>query len=246
MDISHLQIPQSKPLYEQVVELLEARIMDGDFRVGDKLPTENELASMYMVSRTVVREAIKALRAKGWVETHPGKGTFVVSNIARGVDTSFDSAVRMSPDGGWGHLIEVRQMLEPEIAALAAIRANEEQLSKMRQAVEQMDRTLAEEPQDIHKFLEADFAFHMSMAEATGNPLVLMILNPVVKLMRDLQRYHYSRVKGGGKRSQQNHKLILESVQNRDPESARLHMRMHIQQVREDVEGSGEELRTIR
>lgn len=246
MDMSHLQIPQSKPLYEQVVELLEARIMEGDFRVGDKLPTENELAAMYMVSRTVVREAIKALRAKGWVETHAGKGTFIVGNITRGVNDSFDVAVRMSPDGGWGHLIEVRQILEPEIAALAAMRASEEQLEKMQQAVEQMDRALAKESQDVLEFLEGDFTFHMTMAEATGNPLMLMILNPVVKLMRDLQRYHLSQVEGGGKRSQQNHKLVMEAVQSRNPEKARQCMRMHLQQVREDVESSNESLRNTK
>lgn len=236
MEMPHPQLPRSKPLYEQVVELLEKRILDGEYPVGGKLPTESELAAEYMVSRTVIREAIKALRTKGLVDTHAGKGTFVVSASLQGVDTSFAAATRSSPDRGWGHLIEIREMLEPEIAALAANRADEALLAKMQQAIDLMDQALAKDPEDLREFLEADFCFHMCLAEATGNPLVLMIISPVVRLMRDLQRYQLARLEDRGRRSQQNHKRIMSAVLNHDAELARQFMLQHIRQVREDVE----------
>lgn len=77
------RLPRNKPLYEQVCELIETRIIEGDLRVGEKLPTENEMAEMYQVSRTVIREAIKALTEKGRIETRVAKGTFVVAMLPK-------------------------------------------------------------------------------------------------------------------------------------------------------------------
>ncbi|MFH1028405.1 MAG: FadR/GntR family transcriptional regulator [Pseudomonadota bacterium] len=223
-----------RPLYEQVVELIEARIIDGDFRVGDQLPTENELAAMYMVSRTVIREANKILKEKGWVETRTGRGTFLVNNMAKSVQSSFDFAMRMKPEDRFSHLIEVRLILEPEIASLAAVRANADETARMQLAVSQMDKAITD-GDNIDDFLKGDFAFHMALAESTGNPLVRMIIDPVVSLMRDFQEYHLSNVKGGKQRSQHNHKLVMEAIKRHDPEAARLRMYEHILQVRADV-----------
>jgi len=223
-----------RPLYEQVVELVEARIIDGEFRIGDRLPTENELAAIYMVSRTVIREAMKILKEKGWVETRVGKGTFVVHNMAKSVQSSFDVAIRMKPEDRFSHLIEVRLILEPEIASLAAVRAGADETARIQQAVYQMDQAIAE-GDDIDEFLKGDFAFHMALAESTGNPLIRMIIDPVVSLMREFQEYHLSNTKGGKQRSQHNHKLVMEAIKLHDPNAARLRMYEHILQVRADV-----------
>ena len=82
--------------------MVETQIIDGEYRVGDRLPTEFQLASEYKVSRTVIREAMKVLKEKGWIETRPGRGTIVIDNVARGVRSSFDVAMRMDPDCGSG------------------------------------------------------------------------------------------------------------------------------------------------
>jgi DNA-binding FadR family transcriptional regulator len=233
-----LRLPQNRPLYEQVCELIESRIIEGDLRVGDKLPTENEMAELYQVSRTVIREAMKALKEKGWIETRVAKGTFVVDNVAKKVRASFDAVVRMDPGHGFSHLIEVREILEPEVAALVASRADPAQTARIRQAVDQMDRAL-ENQDDIEAFLNADFTFHMLLAESTGNPLIPIIISPVVKLMRDLQTYYLSRVEGGMQRSQVNHQMIMQAIENRDAAAARQYMKEHIHQVRTDVEEYG-------
>lgn len=230
------QFPQNKPLYEQVCQLIEAQIIDGEIRIGDKLPTENELAGMYKVSRTVIREAIKTLKEKGWVETHVAKGTFVVQNVARGVETSLDAAVRMKPDDRFSNLIQVRLILEPEIAALAAVSASQDDIARMRQAVNQMENALVNA--DVDAYLSGDFAFHMAMAESTGNHLIRLIIAPVVSLMRDIQRFHLSYVEGGNQRSQRNHNRIMNAIEMRDAESARLSMYEHIIQVRDDIQNA--------
>lgn len=230
-----MRYPQSIPLYEQVAGMIETQIIGGEFRVGDRLPTEYELASIYKVSRTVIREAMKVLKEKGWVETRSGRGTLVIDNVTRGVRSSFNVAVRMDPDSGWGHLIEIRQMIEPEIAALAAERATQEQIDQMRQAVERMDHAVRDNPVNVEEFLDADFSFHMILAESTGNSLVMMIIHPVVNLMREQQAFHVSQIKGGALRSQNNHHSIIDAIESHDPEAARANMNSHIAQVRQDI-----------
>ena len=229
------RLPQYKSLSEQVYQLIETQIINGEFVVGDKLPTEKQLSEMYQVSRTVIREAIKALKEKGWVETHVAKGTFVVFNVTKSVQSSFDAAVRMKPEDRFRNLIQVRLILEPEIAALAAVSASQEDIARMRKAVNQMEKVLGEK-HNVEAFLIGDFSFHMALAESTGNDLIRMIIAPVVNLMRDSQIYHLSNVQRGDQRSQRNHKNIMESIEKHHPEDARKYMRAHIIQVREDIQ----------
>lgn len=231
------QIPTNKPLYEQVCQLIESQIISGELRVGDKLPTEKELSELYQVSRTVIREAIKTLKEKGWVETHVAKGTFVVHNVAKGVESSFGVAVRMKPEERFNNLIQVRLILEPEIAALAATSASLEEIAHMRKAVARMEKALREND-NLDAFLKADFNFHMAMAKSTGNDLIPLIIAPVVNLMRDIQRYHLSSVIGGNQRSQRNHNRIMEAIERHDPGAARSSMYEHIIQVRDDIQNT--------
>lgn len=228
-------LPHNKPLYEQVCELIETRIIDGDLRVGDKLPTEKEMAEQYQVSRTVIREAMKVLKEKGWIETRVAKGTFVVDNIDEPVRASFDAVVRLEKAQGYHSLIEIREILEPEVAALVASRANDAQRKRLQQAVEKMDQAL-EGKDSIEEFLDGDFNFHMLLAESTGNPLIPIIISPLIKLLRDQQAFYSSIVREGPHRSQVNHKLIMAAIANHDPAGARRHMIEHIRQVREGVE----------
>jgi DNA-binding FadR family transcriptional regulator len=232
------QRPHNKPLYEQVCELIETRIVEGDLQVGDKLPTEKEMAELYQVSRTVIREAMKVLKEKGWIETRVAKGTFVVDNVAKNVRDSFDAVLRMDEASGFRYLLEVREILEPEVAALVASRADDSQRARLQQAIDRMDSSL-ELPDNIDEFLDADFTFHMSLAESTGNPLIPMIISPLFKLLRDQQAYYSSNVKEGPHRSQVNHKLIMGAIARADAVGARRYMIEHIHQVRKDVESQG-------
>jgi GntR family transcriptional regulator, transcriptional repressor for pyruvate dehydrogenase complex len=220
-------------LYEQIVQQIEESILKGALKPGDQLPAERELAQNFGVSRTAVREAVKALREKGLVEAYSGRGTFITNGTSQAIRQSLDFMSRIGQLEGLAHLAELRQILEPEIAALAAVRIEEQLLASMREAVATMDRNL----HDPDAYIEADLDFHLALAEAAANPLVLSLLDSIVGLLRE-QRLRIFRIDGGPERGQFHHKRILAAIEVRDPEDARSAMRAHLGQVREDSRAS--------
>jgi len=223
------KLVRTSRLYEQIVQQIEESIVKGDLKPGDQLPAERELAQRFGVSRTAVREAVKALREKGLVEAYSGRGTFITDGTTQAVRQSLDLMVKIGQAEGSTHLAEVRSMLEPEIAAMAAQRIQESELSAMREAVAVMDRS----GQDPQAYIEADLDFHLALAEAAANPIILSLLDSIVGLLRE-QRLRIFRVPGGPERGQLHHKRILDAVERHDAEKARETMREHLVQVRED------------
>lgn len=223
------KLVRTSRLYEQIVQQIEDSIVKGDLKPGDQLPAERELAQRFGVSRTAVREAVKALREKGLVEAYSGRGTFITDSTTQAVRHSLDLMVKIGQPDGFTHLAEVRSILEPEIAALAAQRIQDTELVTMREAVALMDRA----SNDPEAYIEADLDFHLALAEGAANPIILSLLDSIVGLLRE-QRLRIFRVPGGPERGQVHHKQILEAVEHRDPEKARDAMRAHLLQVRQD------------
>jgi GntR family transcriptional regulator, transcriptional repressor for pyruvate dehydrogenase complex len=221
-------------LYEQIVQQVEDSILKGQLKPGDQLPAERDLAHSFGVSRTAVREAVKTLREKGLVEAYSGRGTFVTNGTSHSIRQSLDLMIRINPLEGAANLAELRLVLEPEIASLAAARIEEQLLSTMREAVAEMDRSL----RDPDAYVEADLDFHLALAEAAGNPLILSLLDSIVGLLRE-QRSRIFNVDGGPERGQFHHKRILAAVVQGNPETAREAMRAHLQQVLEDSSSLG-------
>src|SRR5882724_363378 len=216
-------------LYEQIVEQIEDSILKGALKPGDQLPAERELAVRFGVSRTAVREAIKALHQKGLVEAYSGRGTFITDGTTRAIRQSLDLMIKIGQPDNSIHLEEVREILEPEIAALAATRIEESQVALMREAITVMDR----QRQDPDAYIEADLDFHLSLAEAAANPLILSLIDSIVGLLRE-QRLRIFEVAGGPERGQIHHKKILAAVEQHDVENAREAMREHLGQIRQD------------
>jgi GntR family transcriptional repressor for pyruvate dehydrogenase complex len=213
-------------LYKHVVRQIEEKILNGELAVGDKLPTERELVKQFQVSRTVVREAIKILQQKGLVGVYPGRGTFIVDSMSQSVQDSLGLLIQSDESDGLGNLVEVRSLLEPEIAALAAARATPEDIEMMRKAVAEMDAAL--DNADI--FIEADLDFHIALANATQNSLIPLLIDPIVEQLR-VQRKAIFLVAGGAERGQFHHNHILDAVIRRDPRAAQEAMRVHLHQV---------------
>lgn len=220
---------QPSRLYEQIVQQIEDSIIKGTLKVGDQLPAERELAQQFGVSRTAVREAVKALREKGLVEAYSGRGTFITDGTSHTIRQSLDRMIKIGQPEGSLELAEVRAILEPEIAALAATRIEEAHLSTMREAYALMDRKRS----DPDAFIEADLDFHLLLAEAAANPIILSLIDSIVGLLRE-QRLRIFNVEGGPDRGQFHHKRILEAIEQRDSMKAREAMRAHLEQVRED------------
>jgi len=223
---------QSSRLYEQIIEQIQNRIMEGKLHPGDRLPSEHELAEQFGVSRTVVREAIKALREKGLVEVQPGRGTFVTNITDSTTEVMRDSLglmVRLNLNNGVTELNEVRTLLEPGIAAMAAQKATEADIRTMQQAIAAMDAAM----NDADIFVESDLDFHLALARATQNPLITILIDPIGDLLRE-HRKRIFLVDGGPERGQYHHKRILETIRNHDPVAARQAMCAHLEQVIKD------------
>ncbi len=224
---------QPERLYEQIVNQIEQRVVAGELKAGDQLPSENELARQFAVSRTAVREAIKALHEKRLVEVRPGRGTFITNGMPDAMRHSLGLLMKFGSVNGFSHLVEVREILEPEIAALAATRISDEHIALMREAVETMDTAL----DDVNTFVEADLDFHLALAEATQNPIIPILVDSIIDLLRK-QRKRIGLVSGGLRRGQFHHKKILDAVIRRDSQAARQAMQDHLEQVRVDSEAS--------
>lgn len=197
-------------LYEQIVQQVEESILKGQLKPGNQLPAERDLAQSFGVSRTAVREAVKTLREKGLVEAYSGRGTFVTNGTAHPIRQSFDLMIRVSQQEG-------------------------STLTTMREAVAVMDRSL----HGREAYIEADLDFHLALAEAVENPLILSLLDSIVGLLRE-QRSRIFAVDGGPERGQFHHKRILQAIERHDRDGAREAMRIHLEQVREDSSSSSE------
>ncbi len=224
---------QSERLYERIVSQIEQRVEAGDLKVGDQLPSERELAEQFAVSRTAVREAVKALRQKGLLEIRPGRGTFITNGTSGMIRDSLGMLMKIGATKGSGNLVEVREILEPEIAALAATRITDEYLAAMQEAVKTMDTALDK----VDVFVEADLDFHLALAVGTQNPIIPILMDSIIDLLRE-QRKRTGLTKGGLQRGQHHHKKILDAVMRGDPDAARKAMQDHLKQVRKDSKAS--------
>jgi GntR family transcriptional regulator, transcriptional repressor for pyruvate dehydrogenase complex len=222
--------PLSSPrLYEQMAERVRQAIIDGDIKTGDRLPNERDLAKQYGVSRTVIREAIKTLRQEGLVEVQPGLGTFVVDATGERLKQTFDLMMSFGRDTMLADIVEIREMLEPHIAAVAAERATSDDIEHMDKAITLMEEHI----EVIEKYTEEDHSFHLALARATQNAVLPRLIASIVDLLQELRK-RIAQVDGARERGQMHHRAIVDAVRNKDPQAARAAMEAHLAQVRRD------------
>ena len=165
-----------KSLSNQIADDIEQRIKLGEFKVGDKLPTEPELVSTYGVSRNTIREAIQSLTRPGILETRQGDGTYVVATERLQVElyNVMDSTTNKN-------VFEVRNMLENYIVERAICNATEEDLQNISNALENRKAEIDSIPEKT----QADLDFHMSIAKATHNDLLVEMYKHVSKYFNE-------------------------------------------------------------
>lgn len=216
-------------LYEGVALDLARAIMDGRYAPDDFLPTEQALAAEYGTSRNVIREALKVLSARMLIEIHHGRGAVVLPRHRWQLLDQLVHLVEEDQEVPY-NLLELRRILEVEIAGLAAQRANPEQISAMRDTLGAMQSAAAAPLECI----EHDIVFHRVLAEAAGNPLVPLVLEPVAQLLR-ASRVATIHNPGAVERSVEAHRQILERVEAHDDGGARAAMRQHLLQVEGEI-----------
>jgi GntR family transcriptional repressor for pyruvate dehydrogenase complex len=216
-------------LSHQTAQHIRELVHSGDLKIGDRLPPERELGERLGVSRTVVREAIQILRAEGLVRIRLGVGTFVTGSAPNILEGPM-SHLRHSEAKKIQDLLEVRNVIEPAIAALAAEHAKPEHIARMEQAIVDMDVHIA----DGYRYIERDNHFHIALAEASNNSVYLLLINSIVDLLQENRQLAIS-VPGAAKRANAFHRRILEAVRAGESKKAFAAMQGHMEQMARDV-----------
>lgn len=221
------QLTRDATLAQRVEQELERLILESRLGPGDRLPSERELAAQFGVSRTVVREAVRALAAKKLVDVNVGRGTVVRAPSAESAAESMKLLLMMQAgDAGVEKVSEVRHIIENEIAALAAARRTDDDLRSLA-AILQEARQHLDAPE---VYITSDVAFHAALARATQNELFLVILDSIVEVMIEV-RLLTLRVPGITSLALSYHERLFDAVEAGDPEAARMAMDAHMDQA---------------
>jgi GntR family transcriptional repressor for pyruvate dehydrogenase complex len=224
-------VERESTLATRVTHEIERLIVDGRLQPGERLPSERELADQFGVSRTVVREAVRGLVAKGMLEVRPGSGTIIRSPTAKTVAQSMSLFLR----GGQAELdhakvYEVRRVLEIEIAGLAAERRTAEDLARLEAILSEMETIVNQAPlapSERDRYAGIDVAFHSALAQATHNELFSLLLDSVVDVMIKVRQMGFN-VPGSPIAALGFHRAILAQVTAGSPDGARQAMRTHL------------------
>ncbi|MCW5634696.1 MAG: FadR family transcriptional regulator [Rubrivivax sp.] len=205
-------------LSDRLAAALTEQIDSGALRPGDRLPTEAQLAVQHGVSRSVVREAVQRIKSRGLLLSRQGSGVYVAPPPAHR-PLAFDPAVLESMDAVV-QVVELRRVLEGEIAALAAERSTRAQQAGLRRALKAIDAAMAAG----HDGVEEDMAFHRAIGEATGNPQFSRLLAFLEQYLREAMRItkgNESRREDFMRQVREEHRAIVAAVEARDAQAAR-------------------------
>jgi GntR family transcriptional repressor for pyruvate dehydrogenase complex len=215
-----------------VADGLETYIVEGRLRPGDKLPSERELGEHFAVSRTAIREAVKLLSQKGLVRASAGRGLYVAEFSGAALTGPLYSLLQLQQGRG-DHILEVRALLEGLTARAAAARATADDLVALHSALEEMDQ-LVTEPLP---FSRVNREFHLALARAAQNPLLLALIEPTMALMRHLSEPTLH-VPDTAVRAQEHHRRIYDAVATSDAEAAAGAMADHVTHVERSLSRS--------
>lgn len=223
---------RQSPLVQRVYQQLLAQISAGDFQPNERLPGENDLATRFQVSRPVVREALKRLRAEGLIYSRQGAGSFVRLAVEESRPVLGYAPVETIAD--IQRCYEFRLTIEPDQAYHAALRWNDAALDNIAAALSLMgDATRAHRHRE-----DADFAFHIAIAEATNNHYYLSSMQALKDHISVGMKFHGVSLMGptsGLSGVFDEHRGIFEAIRDRDAESARSRMRRHLEGSRDRV-----------
>src|SRR5438105_5408265 len=210
---------------EEIADRVRRLIVDRTFRPGQALPSERVLARRFGVSRGSIRDALRTLETVGLLEARHGQGTFPRELSVDRLVTPIASVITFQRDLQ-EELMDVRRMLEPAVARAAASRVTDDDLAEMERVLDAQRRKLKTGQSAIGD----DTAFHAVLARATGNRVLMRIMETLNDLLIESRRLTLKQ-KGRPQRSIQGHEAVVAALRQRDPDAASLAMRIHIDQI---------------
>lgn len=224
----------SSPLAQHVFQALRAQITAGRLQAGHKLPSEHELAATYLVSRPIVREALRQLRELGLIHSRRGAGSFVVAQPEAETQRASIGFAPVETIADIQRCYDYRLTIEPDHAYWAALRRDRRALEDISGALDLMrDATVAH----LHRE-DADCAFHLAIARATNNHYYVSSMAALKDHIAVGMKFHGHSLTGapaGLEAVFSEHRAIFEAIRAQDPEMARNLMRQHLQGSRDRV-----------
>ncbi|MCB0262182.1 MAG: FadR/GntR family transcriptional regulator [Calditrichia bacterium] len=226
-------IGSPRTLSQEVVRTIEENILNKKLMPGQKLPTEKELGEMFGVSRTALREAMQVLSAKGLVSIRKGSGIYVNNfseldaskNMSLYLEINFDEDYAL-------HLVELRQIIEPHNARLAALHHTSEDIENLEINLEEYSKANI----SAERHAQLDLEFHKTIADATGNPLISLLTTPLFNLMPKIKSMIVDKVRHNIIHNALNyHRNIFEEIKAGNENGAYEAMKSHLEVAMEDT-----------
>lgn len=208
---------------EQVFEQMQGLLIEGVWRLGDKLPSENELSENFGVSRMTIRQALQKLKALGLIETRSGSGSYVREINLEDSLTKVISLMYIGEPSQM-HVFQFREMIDSESARLATSAADDNSLQKMEKLLEKMQRSADKD--DKIAFSKHDLNFHMIIVKLTGNPMIIKAYDILKNVLSESMNYVIEKMKYAP--ALEFHRKILDAMKNKDADRAEKLMREHI------------------
>jgi GntR family transcriptional repressor for pyruvate dehydrogenase complex len=226
----NLQAVAKVKLHEQIVEQVQLLIEKGRLKHGDQLPPERELAGIFKVSRHTVREAIRILEQKNVLKSRPGSGTYIILEDETSVVEHLAKAI-FKEKNTLAEIFQFRELLEPQIAGLAAKNATLKHISILEGILERQEKELGNP--NLSK--ELDEKFHLALAQATGNSVLLQVSELFGHILLQ-SRHEQSQSPDRNKLSIQGHKQILDAIRVGDSTAANQLMADHLHAIQKKTE----------
>lgn len=226
-----------KTLTQLIEEELTKAIRTGKYLPGQKIPTENELCAIFNVSRTVIREAVKILSARGIVDVRKGSGVYVSEMSIHNASETLNIFFELSSDKDLVlQTIETRLLIEPVLAAVAAKNRNEKHLDLLKKNMNDMRLCALE---DKKREAELDNDFHSEILSISNNKVMKLLLNPIFHLMPRFKTVVFAKHGGGNierdkEKMLDHHQNILQAIIEKDEVKATQSMRNHIEETRKN------------
>lgn len=238
--MNYTRVKQPK-ISDVIMEEIETMILEGSLKPGQRLPSERELALRFEVSRPSLREALQKLVAKGLLSSRQGGGTYVSTSVGSAFADPLMELFAAHPEAQFD-LLEFRHALEGVIAYYAALRSTDADRQAIRQTYEELENY--HKTKEFEKEVEADLEFHLRIAEATHNMVLLHAMRALLELIRKnimTNLKHIYPRRGHRAKIHDQHRLLMDAIFAGKPEEARSSAHDHLAYVEEALLAYSEE-----